>query len=160
LFDLLGETALGQIGGHGYGERFLDLLPRKHGCLVQREHGMAEYDFGVEGFLAVGGDEVMQVECERRVRQAVAFRIATGERRIAPRGIRRNLVKKEIELVVVGVAGSVGGNDTVGRKRSHIDAGDDVQRGEGVLEDPFHDGSDRANGESVAHATLPSFCLR
>ena len=49
-------------------ERGADGGARQDGRLVQELHGVAEQDFAIEIFLAVGREQVMQIQRQRTIR--------------------------------------------------------------------------------------------
>ena len=71
--------------------------PVEHRPLVQQVHRVAEQDLGLEVGDAVRGQQVVEVERERRVREARAVRVERRQRRVAPARVRRHAVEEEVE---------------------------------------------------------------
>src|SRR6266545_5397516 len=90
--------------------------------LVEKLHCEPEQDLGVEVLLAVGRDEVVEIECERGVADALAAVVDGGVPDVPPPGVRSDVVEEEVEL---GRLCSGRRQDPVGRKGAHADAASD-----------------------------------
>ena len=94
----------------------LDHAAGQHRVLVQQLHRVAEQHLGVEFLLAVGGEQVVQVERQRRVRQrARRRRRATAGRRCASPGSASTWYRKRLSWLFSSalVAGMRSGGSAV-----------------------------------------------
>jgi hypothetical protein len=163
-FDLFGEVGAtqtlvdrGQDGAVDDRRRqgSANRIARQDRRFVQQLQGVAEQDLGLQVGPAVGRQQVVQVEGEERVADAVAAGVARGQGGIAPGDIWRDLMQEEIELRrIVVVEG-----DRIRRHAGDGDAGaEDV--GNRLIDHPgveqiLDDGRDTGNGQGVAHGRPP-----
>ena len=104
---------------------------------MEDRHGVAEERLGVEIGRAVSGEEVAEVERERRVGDAVAVRRARRQLVVAPALVLGRLEKEEVDSV--RRSGAV--VDAIGRLRGNFDGSveDAVESifGDAILQEIF-----------------------
>jgi hypothetical protein len=168
--DLL-ELAVEAGGGQGAQRRWqlaahvgrgrecaADGLAAEHRGFVEQLHRVAEQDLAVQVGAAVGRHEVVQVEGQRGVGEALpAGVVAGGQALVAPGGVGGDLVQEEVEL---GGFAAVGGHHPVGRADADGDRAaqhaDGVVLDQPVVEQVAQHGADPGDGEGGAHGCLPS----
>jgi hypothetical protein len=115
---------------------------------VQHLHAVAEEDLGLELGRAVGGEQVVQVEAQRRVRDALAARVVRRQADVAPAEIRRHLVEEQVQAVRLRLPGQ---QHAVGRECRDRDVPRELVVDDAVVQDVLEHGGHRREGERVAH---------
>ena len=121
---------------------------------MEQLHGVAEQDFRVQIFRAIGADEVVQIQRQRRVGQALAARgVARWQALVAPAEVGCHLVQKKIDLSIVR-APCLG--HAVGWQRADVDRtaehATDVVIDQTVVQYVAQHGRDTGDRQSRAHA--------
>ena len=102
---------------------------------MHKVHGVAQQDFAVQFLAAVGGEKIVQVQCERRVAQPFATAVTRWQADVAPGRVGSDVVQKQVEL-----AADIGAveRDGIGRYRGDGDVAadrtDDVVVYESIVE--------------------------
>ena len=165
LLDLVGEVGgeapltvgrdqrrLHRVGGR---ERAADGAARDDAKLVHLLHRIAQKDFGVEVLAAVSGDQVVQVQRQRRIADALAIVAVRRQIGVAPALVRRHLIQEQIDLVrFLRAAG-----DTIRRRCADLEAADGgkVIVDQAIVQQVHQHGGNRGNGKRAAHERLPRF---
>ena len=123
---------------------------------MQQLHRVTQQDFRVQIAAAVDGQQVVQIECERRIRQPLtAGGIARRQPLVAPAWIRSYEIKEEVDLRSLG---AVGRHDAVRRGDAHGHAASehtaDVVIHEAVIEQVAQHRGHTADGQCGTHGRL------
>ena len=140
-----------RLVGHALEEGGADRVAGEHRHFVEDKHRVPKQHLGVKIAGTVGGQQVVQIERERRVREPVAVGRARGQTEVAPALIFGRLEEKKIQPV----RRRRGERNAIRRLGGdgHIAA---ENRGKIVLDDAVlqkapQPGADRGDGERRAH---------
>jgi hypothetical protein len=145
-------------GGHGRGggQRGAYALARQERGLVEELHGVAEQDLGVQFLGGDHGEDVVEVERERRAAQEVARGAAGRKVHVPQGGIGRDRMQEEVEdgrlalaFVRDGQVRRQCADGEVGAERRG-----DVTVDQRVVEQILQELRDGGDGEDVAHGRI------
>src|SRR5205085_4696104 len=116
--------------------------------------GAAEQDLSVQPLRSVGSKQIVQVQSKRWITSALTLLIAGRQRRVPPARVRGDLVKKKIELIVIGAVR--GGQNSVWRQASDFERGDSNWREDcqTIIDQSLQDGSHARNCQGAAHTEV------
>ena len=163
--DLVGEVGCAQRledagqqrAAHRRGlQRGADGLAREHRGLVQHQQRVAQQHLGLQLLHAVGGEQVVQVQRQRRVGGAAAGGVARRQQGVAQCHVGRGLVQEEVQARPRARAVQ---RDGVGRQGRNGDAGTqrvgDLVLDDAAVEQVAQHGRDAGDGQRVAHRVPP-----
>ena len=92
----------GGVAGPGGASAFADVGAREHRVLVHELHREPEQDLHVEVLLPVGREQVVEVDRERRVGDALAAAVERRLPDVAPADVWRDVVQEQVQLRALG----------------------------------------------------------